>query len=79
MSKKTCRRFFLAALMLLMTTSLLIFGPAQRAAGPEECEECMAACEAWYESCVATGGTNCLQGRLRCEIDLCLMQVCLSE
>jgi hypothetical protein len=67
MAKKIYRRLLLAAIALLMTLSLAYTGPVRRAAAVEQtCDECIADCDAWYQSCVAAGRTGCSLGLRRC-------------
>jgi hypothetical protein len=64
MSKKTYRRLFLMALMLLAFVFLTYTSPRQQAA-QEPCEECHANCEAEYELCLQQG-SHCEQSRTLC-------------
>jgi hypothetical protein len=68
MTKKAYRRFLFAAIMLLMTLSLIYTGPKSRAAIEGPCDDCIASCQSLYEYCVQTGGTNCWHLQLKCEL-----------
>jgi len=63
MSKKTYRRMFLTAIMLLSLGSLTYTSPRQQVKEP--CEECHANCEAAYELCLEQG-SHCEQSRTLC-------------
>jgi hypothetical protein len=64
MTKKVYRRFLLAAIMLLMTASLIYTGPKAQAQDP--CQECMDNCYALFQGCVAAGGSLCPNRLLQC-------------
>jgi hypothetical protein len=66
MTRTIYLRFLFAAIMLLMAGILINYGPASQAAQEQTLEECFADCDAWYDSCVAAGRTDCVTGRFRC-------------
>jgi hypothetical protein len=79
MTKKIYRRFLFAVIMLLMMVSLIATSPGQQAAVRDGCYEynqCIANCEAYYDYCVATGGTDCLRRKFQCQTDYCYPEAC---
>jgi len=79
MTKKSNRRFLLAAIMLLMTVFLLANGPAQQAAS-QECDECNAACDVIYDGCIEHGYSQTYCGNLArpCRINCFYSEACMQ-
>ncbi len=63
MYKKTYRRLFLTAFMLLALAGLTYTSPTQHAQNP--CNECHDNCEIQYEICLEQG-SHCEQSRNLC-------------
>lgn len=68
MNKRTCLRFVLLGIMLLLCMCLLATDRNSRAAKRDACEECYEACEYSYDGCVAAHGAGCMNHLIQCNV-----------